>query len=57
MACVFLRTGELDLPIVRRWEIEIENHWRMFFSLFSKKKTVCDNASFTMVKTVPYIIS
>ena len=37
MACVFLRTGELDLPIVRRRETEIENYWRMFFSLFSKK--------------------
>jgi len=37
MACVFLRTGEENSPIVKRWEIRIENYWRVFFFLFFKK--------------------
>ena len=28
MACVFLHTGEGDLPIVRRWRTRIGNYWR-----------------------------
>ena len=36
MACVFLHTGEGDLPIVRRWGVRIGNYWRGFF-LFSQK--------------------
>ena len=29
--CVFLRTMEINLPIVRRWKIRIENYWRVIF--------------------------
>jgi hypothetical protein len=37
MVCLFLDTGEGDLPIVRRWRINIGDYWRGFFFLFFQK--------------------
>ena len=36
-ACVFLRTREPNLPIIRRWEIRMGNYWIVVFFTFFQK--------------------